>query len=288
MSGRVCDGRRGKGERPYGGREDCASMGAVEVAGVRARACAWPKWGAKCHHFGEGQPHLGGVLPTGWLLGGLAPRLHLWPVCYVQKHPHARSQGTAGSTTVSHRVAQGNLSQRGVRAPGGERLMQREHRQGRKVLPSLGTALLGCDLSAAQGALPCMQPNHPCCSHVLLTCTAPSSSALWALLQGLQGRLSHCGTSSPEPAINEGPFACHLSGLIRRAAPLFPSPTLADLLASHTHRSKTQRYRGSYQHILTKLMSAFLLRRVNQQANTTYCPNRSQPSSKIWGTVGAA
>lgn len=174
-----------------------------------------------------------------------------------------------------------------ARPGGGERLMHREHRQGRKVLPSPGTALLGCDLCAAQGALPCMPPNHPCCSHVLLTCTAPSSSTLWALLQGLQGRLSHCGTSSPEPAINEGPFACHLSGLIRRAAPLFPSPALADL-ASHTHRSKTQRYRGSYQHILTKLTSAFLLRRVNQQANTTYCPNRSQPSSKIWGTVGAA
>lgn len=119
LSGHVCDGRRGKGERPYGSREDCSSMGAVEVAGVRACACAWPKWGAKCHHFGEGQPHLGGVLPTGWLLGGLAPRLHLWPVCYVQKHPHACSQGTAGSTTVSHRVAQGNLSQRGVHALGG-------------------------------------------------------------------------------------------------------------------------------------------------------------------------
>lgn len=182
----------------------------------------------------------------------------------------------------------GNLSQRGVHAPGGERLMHRGHRQGRKVLPSLGTALLGCDLCAAQGALPCMPPDRPCCSRVLLTRTAPSFSALRALLQGLQGRLSHCGTSQPEPAINEGPFACHLSGLIRRAAPLFPSPALAGLLASHTHRSKTQRYRGSYQHILTKLTSAFLLQRVNQQANTTYCPNRSQPSSKIWGTVGAA
>lgn len=111
---------RGKGGRPYGSREDYCSVCTVEVAGVCVCACAWPKWGANVLVFGEGQPHLGCALLTGWLLGGLAPSLHPWPVCYIQKHPHACSRGMAGATVVSHCIAHGGRSQHGVQAPAGQ------------------------------------------------------------------------------------------------------------------------------------------------------------------------
>lgn len=118
--GCLCHGGRGKGGRPYGSREDYCSVCTVEVAGVCVCACAWPKWGANVLVFGEGQPHLGGALLTGWLLGGLAPHLHPWPVCYVRKHPHACSRGMAGATMVSRCIAHGSPSQRGVHAPAGQ------------------------------------------------------------------------------------------------------------------------------------------------------------------------
>lgn len=56
MSGCVCDGGRGKGERLHGSHEDHRSMCAVEVAGVCVCACAWPKWGANMVILEKGNP----------------------------------------------------------------------------------------------------------------------------------------------------------------------------------------------------------------------------------------
>lgn len=216
--------------------------------------------GSKCHNF-RGQPHLGHWLFTGWLLGGLAPHPHLWPMLSIATSTclfpgHGQSHHGL-PLHCSLNLLQCDVYALCVKAS--KHLMHWEHRQGRKVLPYLGTALLGCDLCpipscTAQGALLCMQPRHPCCSHVPLTCTAPFSSTTWALLPGLQGRLS----CSPELTTSEGPFAYHLSGLISRAIPLSRAlPWLVSL--PHMHRSKAQRYRGPYQHILTKVTTAFLL-----------------------------
>lgn len=121
VSGCLWDGDRGRGERLYGSHEDVCGVCAVEVTGC-ACVCLWvAEMGSKHQNFGEGQPCLGGALLTGWLLGGLASRLHPWLICYVQKHPHTCSEGMAGATMVSHGVAHQGQLQCGVHTPGNGR-----------------------------------------------------------------------------------------------------------------------------------------------------------------------
>lgn len=125
-------------------------MGAVE--GVRVCLCV-AETGSKHHKFG-GQPHVGGALLTDWLLGRPGPHLH--PVCYVQKHPHTYSQGTAGDTVVSHCVAHQGSSQHGVLIPDGQEVSAwciRSTGEGRSC-PTLEWPFLDA-ISA---------PKDPCCA----------------------------------------------------------------------------------------------------------------------------
>lgn len=59
--------------------------------------------------------------------------------------------------------------------------------KGGPALSGNGPSWMG---SLPQGLMLCMQSCHPCCAHILLSCTAPSSSTAWALLQGLQAVLA--------------------------------------------------------------------------------------------------
>lgn len=93
-------------------------MCVVEVAGVCVCACAWLKWGANIIISEKGSPTWE---VAGWLLGGLAPSLHPWLICYVQKHAYACSQGTARATAVSHCIAHRGPLQHGVHTPRGQK-----------------------------------------------------------------------------------------------------------------------------------------------------------------------
>lgn len=158
-------------------------------------ACAWPS-GEQMSQFWRRTASLGCALLTGWLLGKSCSSFPpMTPLLRTETSIHLSSGQGWSHRGVTLLYLLRLILLHGEHALGGQ--------EGAPDAPRGQAGKEGPSWDAISAPSPAALPKEPCCScspHHCSNCsfhpvTAPSFSAAWALLQGLQGSLSCCGTS---------------------------------------------------------------------------------------------